>query len=137
MYQSTTIIGDLGKDAEMRYTPKGTAVTNFSVATSNKYQKDGEWITETTWFRVSVWGKMAEACNQYLAKGSRVMVEGRVKAHAYLKGDGTPDATLEINAQNVKFLDKRNGNNDNSKKTPDVGRYENYDDVDIPGFMQD
>lgn len=134
MYQELAIVGDLGRDPEMRYTPKGTAVTNFSVATSNKYQKDGEWVTDTTWFRVSVFGSHAEACNKYLSKGSRVLVKGRVKAHVYQKNDKTWDATLEVNAATVKFLDKRGNGNGAGK---DEGEHYEYDDVDLPGFMQD
>ena len=74
MYQKLIIIGNLGRDPEMRYTPDGNPVTSFTVATSRKY-KDTD---ETTWFRISVWGKQAENCNQYLRKGSRVFVEGRL-----------------------------------------------------------
>jgi len=78
MYQKLILVGNLGRDPEMRYTPDGKAVTSFSVATSRKYNdKD-----ETTWFRVSVWGKQAESCNQYLTKGSKVLVEGRLRPDA-------------------------------------------------------
>ena len=78
MYQKLIIIGNLGRDPEMRYTPDGKAVTTFSVATSRKYNEK----EETTWFRVSVWGKQAESCNQYLTKGSKVLVEGRLRPDA-------------------------------------------------------
>lgn len=132
MYQKLTIIGDLGRDPEMRYTPSGQPVTNFSVATSNKYQKDGEWHTDTTWFRVSVWGNMAEACQKYLEKGSRVLVEGRVKCHVYKKNDGDWDGTLEVNAQTVKFLDKKG--NDSSKKGRGGNPYEEYEE-EYDGFV--
>ena len=115
MFQEITIIGDLGRGPEMRYTPAGQAVTNFSVATSNKYQKDGEWVTDTTWFRVSAWGNQAEACMKFLEKGSRVLVKGRVKARAYMKGD-EPEATLEVNASTVKFLDKKGSNGAHKKE---------------------
>lgn len=115
MFQKITIIGYLGKDPEMRYTPAGQAVTNFSVATSNKYQKGGEWVTDTVWFRVSTWGNQAEACMKYLEKGSLVLVEGRVKAHAYMKGS-EPEATLEVNASTVKFLDKKGGDGAHKKE---------------------
>lgn len=136
MFQEITIIGDLGRDPEMRYTPSGQAVTNFSVATTNKYQdSSGEWVTDTTWFRVSTWGKMAESSYKFLEKGSRVMVKGRVKCHVYEKKDKTWEGTLEVNASTVKFLDKK-GNNGARKKEEPQG--EHYDDMEeIPGFMQD
>jgi len=75
MYQRLVLVGNLGRDPEMRYTPNGAAVTSFSVATSRRYAAaDGTMKEETTWFRVSVWGKQAEACNQYLSKGAKVLV---------------------------------------------------------------
>ena len=90
----------------MRYTPAGDPVTTFSVATSRKY---GE-IDETTWFRVSVWGKQAESCNQYLHKGSKVLVEGRLRPDSngnptvFQRKDGTTGASFEVTAENVRFL---------------------------------
>ena len=80
MYQKVIIMGNLGRDPEMRYTPQGTPVTNFSVATSYKWTgADGTPNEETTWFRVSAWGRMAEVCNEYLSKGRQVFVEGRLR----------------------------------------------------------
>ena len=79
MYQQITLVGNLGNDCEMRYTPSGQAVTNMSVATNRQYTSNsGEKVKEVTWFRVAVWGKQAEACNTYLKKGSKVLVEGRM-----------------------------------------------------------
>jgi single-strand DNA-binding protein len=103
MYHKLTIVGNLGKDPEMKYTTDGKAVTTFSVAASNR--KD-----ETTWFRVSVWDKQAETCNQYLHKGSKVLVEGALKADAqgnprtYERKDGGWGASFEVVALSVKFL---------------------------------
>ena len=83
------VIGNLGRDPEMRYTPSGQAVTNFSVATSYRYTTaDGESREETEWFNVSVWGRQAESCNQYLSKGRKVYVEGRLKSRTYETRDG-------------------------------------------------
>ncbi len=80
MYQTVIIVGHLGRDPEMRYLPNGQAVTSFSIASGRKYTgSDGQLVDETTWFRISVFGKQAEACNQYLKKGSSVLVEGRLK----------------------------------------------------------
>jgi len=106
MYAKLIIIGNLGKDPDMRFTTDGKPVTSFSVATSRKYgDKD-----ETVWFRVSTWDKQAETCNQYLHKGSKVLVEGALKADAqgnprvYQKKDGTWAASFEVVASAVKFL---------------------------------
>ena len=112
MYQHIEIIGRLGKDTEMRFTPAGQKVTSFSVATDNQYTNQaGEKVKETTWFRVQVWGKMADACETYLAKGSLVMVAGRLVADKttggpkiYVKLDKSSSASFEINASVVKFL---------------------------------
>ncbi|MBP7213202.1 MAG: single-stranded DNA-binding protein [Anaerolineaceae bacterium] len=106
MYQKVIIIGNLGRDPEMRYTPDGSPVTSFSVATSRKYgEKD-----ETTWFRVTVWNKQAENCNQYLHKGSKVLVEGRMRPDAnggpsvFQRRDGSWGASFELTADTVRFL---------------------------------
>jgi len=102
MYQKLIIIGNLGSNPEMRFTPNGDPVTTFSVATSRKYgEKD-----ETTWFRVSVWGNQAESCNTYLSKGSKVLVEGRLKAepNVYQRKDGTWASSYELTAESVRFL---------------------------------
>ena len=104
MYQKIVIVGNLGKDPEMRFTPGGKAVTNFNVATNRTWNHDGEQRKETTWFRVNVWGTQAEACNEYLKKGRPVLVEGRVSASAWVGDDKEPRATLEVNAQTVRFL---------------------------------
>lgn len=115
MYQKITIIGRLGRAPEMKFAPNGQAVTSFSVATDNSYtDKDGNKVKETTWFRVQVWGKMAEHCNTYLAKGSLVMIEGRLvgdkatgSPKIYQKKDGAFASSFDINAQNVKFLSSK------------------------------
>lgn len=112
MYQKTIIVGNLGKDPEMRYTPAGEAVTNMSVACNRKYtDKGGQLVKETTWYRVTVWGKQAESCNSYLKKGSLVLVDGRLTPdkdtggpRVFERGDGSPGASFELTAADVKFL---------------------------------
>ncbi len=105
MYQTTTIIGYLGSDPEMRYTPSGVPVTSFGVAVNRKWtDKDGETQERTTWFRVTAWRKLAETCAQHLRKGRLVMVEGDIDASAWTGQDGKPRATLELTAKTVKFL---------------------------------
>jgi len=114
-YQKIILVGNLGRDPEMRYLPSGTPVTNFSVATNRAYTNgDGEQVKETVWFRVSAWGKQAEVTNQYLRKGSRVLVEGRLipdpatgGPRIWTRQDGTPAASFEVHAQTVRFLSSR------------------------------
>lgn len=115
MFHTIIIVGNLGKDPEMRYTPSGQAVTSFSVATTRQYTSgSGEQVKETCWFRVSVWGKMAEVCSTYLKKGSKVLVEGRLTPdkstggpRVYDKQDGSSGASFEVNAQTVRFLSSK------------------------------
>lgn len=108
-YQYTIIIGNVGRDPEMRYTQSGVAVCDFSVAVSRKWtdKTTNERKEETEWFRVSAWRGLAETCNQYVRKGMQIMVTGRVSASAYTAQDGTARASLELNALDVQFLGQR------------------------------
>ncbi|MFL5757837.1 MAG: single-stranded DNA-binding protein [Chloroflexota bacterium] len=103
------IIGNLGRDPEMRYTPSGRPVTEFSVAVnqSTKNQQTGEWNEETDWFRVSVWGDRAERAAEQLRKGNRVFVEGRFRTREYEARDGQKRISLEITADSLVNLEKR------------------------------
>ena len=115
MYHTIIIVGNLGKDPEMRYTPSGQAVTNFSVATNRQYtSSDGTQVKETIWFRVSAWGKQAETCNQFLRRGSKVLIEGRLVPdpatggpRVWTRQDGSSSASFEISANTVRFLSSR------------------------------
>lgn len=109
MYQKFIIVGNLGADPEMRYTPSGTPVTTLRVATNRRWtDAEGQTQEETTWYRVTVWGKQAETCNQYLSKGRQVLIEGdRIKASPYLNREGQPAASLELTARSVRFLGTR------------------------------
>ncbi|MCP4362127.1 MAG: single-stranded DNA-binding protein [Chloroflexi bacterium] len=118
MYQKFIVAGYLGGDPEMRYLPDGTAVTNFSVATTRRFsdRKDNP-REETTWVRVETWRRMAENCNQYLSRGSSVIIEGRLKPdpktgspRTFTRQDGTVGASYEVVAENVRFLGRGNGN---------------------------
>ncbi len=111
MYSKHILIGNLGSDPEMRYTPTGQAVCSFSVAVNRRWtDAQGQSHDETTWYRVSTWGKLAETCSQYLAKGRMVLVEGdRIKVNPYLNREGQAAATMELTAQTVKFLGGREG----------------------------
>ena len=111
MFHKVILVGNLGRDPEMRYTPSGQAVTNLSVATNRTYTDNaGTQVKQTVWFRVSVWGKQAESAHQYLRKGRQVLVEGRLNAddngnpRIWNAQDGTPRASFEVTAQTVRFL---------------------------------
>ena len=108
-YQYTIIIGNVGRDPEMRYTQSGVAVCDFSVAVSRRWtdRNSNEKREQTTWFRVTAWRALAETVNQYVHKGMQIMVTGTVDASAYAGQDGTPRATLELTAQDVQFLGQR------------------------------
>ena len=103
------IIGNLGADPEMRYTPSGRPVTQFNVAVnqSTKNQQTGEWIEETDWFRVSIWGDRAERAAESFRKGNKVFVEGRFKTREFEGRDGQKRTSLEITADSLVNLEKR------------------------------
>jgi single-strand DNA-binding protein len=104
-----SIIGNLGRDPEMRYTPNGRPVTEFSVAVNQntKNQQTGEWVEATDWFRVTVWGDRAERTAEQLRKGTRVFVEGRFRTREFEARDGQKRVSLEITADSVVNLDPR------------------------------
>lgn len=115
-FHTIIIVGNLGRDPEMRYTPSGQPVTSFSVASSRSYtNQNGEKVDETTWFRVTAWGKLAETTNQYLKKGRQVLVEGHLQAdknggpRVFQRQDGTTGASFEVTAQTVRFLSAGRG----------------------------
>lgn len=120
MYQRLILVGNLGRDPEMRYTPNGTAVTQMSIATSRKWtDASGQLKEETAWFRVSVFGKQAETCNQYLNKGSRVLIEGELVIdektggpRVYTRKDGTAGASFEVRGNLVRFLTPKSQSGD-------------------------
>ena len=113
MFQKIIFVGNLGRDPEMRYTPSGQAVCNLSVATNRTWSRDGEQQKETTWFRVTVWGRQAETVQQYLRKGRSVLVEGRLNPdengnpRIWTSNDGQPRASYEVTAQTIRFLGGR------------------------------
>lgn len=112
-YHTIIIVGRLGRDPELRYTPTGQAVCNLSLASDSSYVKDGQRVSQTTWFRVTVWGKQAETVSQYLQKGRMVLVEGRMNPDSnggprvWTRQDGTAASSYEVNATTVRFLGGR------------------------------
>ncbi|MEW5985052.1 MAG: single-stranded DNA-binding protein [Chloroflexota bacterium] len=129
MYQKITIVGNLGRDPEMRYLSTGQAVTNLNVACNRRWtdQASGEPQEEVAWFRVSVWGKQAEAANQYLRKGRQVLIEGHLRPdpdtggpRIYTRSDGAAGASFEVVAERVQFLGG-NGNGRNGEDAETAG----------------
>ena len=109
-YNKIIMIGNLGRDPELSYTPQGTAVCKFSVATNERRRdKAGEQQDITTWFRVSAWGKQAENISRYLTKGRKVYVEGRLHVEEWTDREGKPRQSLEVNASEVQFIDGPGG----------------------------
>ena len=105
-FNKITLVGNLGRDPELRYTPQGTPVCSFSLAT-NERRKDrntGENNDITTWFRVTLWGRQAEVASQYLTRGKSVYIEGRLRVEEYTDRDGKPRHSLEVNATDMQFI---------------------------------
>jgi single-strand DNA-binding protein len=117
------VIGHLGRDPEMRYTPSGRPVTNFNVASSRSWKtSDNERRTETEWFNVVAWGSLAEICNQYLAKGQQVYIEGRLQTRRW-EEDGVHRSTVEIVAKEMVMLGKRK-KRENTEDQNDIEEFE-------------
>ncbi len=113
------IIGNVGREPEMRFTANGTAVTSFSVAVNRvSLGQENDRREETEWFRVVAWNKLAETCNQYLAKGSRIYVEGRLQTRSWEGNDGQKRYTTEVVANNVIFLDRRSQSETSEEEVP-------------------
>jgi single-strand DNA-binding protein len=108
-FNKIIIVGNLGRDPELRYTPQGTAVCSFSLATNEK-RKDraGEFQSITTWFRVTLWGKQAENANKFLTKGNPVYIEGRLRTEEWTDRDGKARTSLEVQATDMQFIGSRN-----------------------------
>ncbi len=117
-YNKITFVGHLGTDPEMRYTPSGKPVTAFQVASNDQYPNEkGEIVKVTTWFRCIAWGKPAEIFNEYLHKGSKVLIEGKLRPdpktgrpEIWTRQDGSPTADYNVAVKELYFLDSKNGN---------------------------
>lgn len=115
-FNKITVIGNLGKDPELRYTPQGDAVCDFSVAVNDrKRDKSGDFQDVTTWFRVTLWRKLAENASKYLTKGKQVYIEGRLNVEEWQDRDGNNRYTLNITASEMQFLGGRNDDNMSSE----------------------
>ena len=114
------IIGRLGKDPEMRYTPSGRPVTTFNVATSRSWNtSDGERRKETEWFNVVAWSSLAEICNQYLVKGRQVYIEGRLQSRSWEDKEGNRHTSVEVVANEMIMLGNRRASDDQSEEPED------------------
>jgi len=110
MLNRVMIIGNLGRDPEIRYTQAGTAAASFKVATTERFKgKDGQMQDQTEWHRVTAWGRLAEICGEYLHKGSKVYIEGKLQTRKWTDKDGGERYTTEIVAREMKMLDGRSG----------------------------
>jgi len=115
------IIGHLGKEPEMRYTPSGKPVTTFSVAVSRSWNSaDGERHSETEWFNVVAWGNLAEICKQYLNKGQQVYIEGRLQTRRWDDKEGTKHTSVEIVANEMMMLGERRDHNNTHSSSETV-----------------
>jgi single-strand DNA-binding protein len=116
------LIGNLGRDPEVRYTPSGLAVANFSIATSETWtNKEGEKETRTEWHRIVAFGKLGEICGEYLAKGKQIYIEGRIQTRDWEDKDGVKRYTTEIVASQMIMLGSRDSGDAYKPSGPDVG----------------
>jgi single-strand DNA-binding protein len=107
-FNKITLVGNLGRDPELRYTPQGSAVCSFSMATNEKRRdKSGEFQNIATWFRVTLWGNQAEVASKYLTKGKQVYIEGRLRMEEYTDREGNIQKTLEVNGTDMQFIGSR------------------------------
>ncbi len=118
-FSQTVIVGNVGRDATLRYTPAGKAVADFSVAVTERWGSGDNKQEKTSWFKVTVWDKQAEVANQYVKKGMQILVSGRVSVSAYTDKAGQPAASLELTAQTMQFLGSANGGNGHTEPAPD------------------
>ncbi|MEQ1646396.1 MAG: single-stranded DNA-binding protein [Pyrinomonadaceae bacterium] len=107
-FNKIILVGNLGRDPELRYTPQGAAVCSFSMATNEKRRdKSGEFQNIATWFRVTLWGNQAETAAKYLTKGKQVYIEGRLRMDEYTDREGAIQKTLEVNGTDMQFIGSR------------------------------
>jgi len=125
-YCKVILVGNLGGDPELRYTPDGRPVVSFNVAV-NRRRRQGEdsWVDETDWFRVTAWEKLAETCNQYLSKGRKVLVEGRLQTRTFQGADGQTRKYIDVIASQVVLLDR-------APAAEPVGEEETIEAEDLP-----
>ncbi len=120
-FNKVTIIGYLGRDPELRYTPQGTAVCSFSIATTEKRKdKSGEMQDSTTWFKVTMWNKQAEIASKYLSKGSQLYVEGKLRTEDWIDKEGKTRTSLEVTGTEMQFIGTKGESNMSSSSSSDM-----------------
>jgi len=134
MVNKVILVGRLGQDPELRYTGDGTAVCNFSIATSSKYKdSNGEWVENTEWNKTVAWSKLAEICGEYLKKGSLVYVEGSLQTRKYDDKDGVTRYSTEIKIKEMKMLGSRDGSDGSTTPKPTQTKSDDFGpDDDLP-----
>lgn len=131
-FNKVILVGNLGRDPELRYTAQGTPVCSFSIATNERRKdRNGEDQDHTTWFRVTLWQKRAETASQYLVKGMPVYIEGRLRVEEYLDRDGKPRHSLEVEATEMQFIGSRKQEEDHAP-TQTASQEADLTDDDIP-----
>ena len=132
-FNKIILVGNLGRDPELRYTPQGLAVCNFSMATSEKKRdKSGELQDVTTWFKVTLWRQQAETAAKYLTKGTQVYIEGRLKVEDWTDRDGKERYTLEVTASDMQFLGSGGGSRSADHESDSSGEAEYAGPADPP-----
>src|SRR5258707_5107717 len=117
-FNKIILVGNLGRDPELRYTPQGTPVCSFTMATNERRKdKTGEWQEQVTWFKVTLWGRQAETASQYLTKGRAVYIEGRLRVEEWTDRDGKPRHTLEVHATDMQFIGGGGGGGGRSEES--------------------
>lgn len=134
-FNKILIVGNLGRDPELRYTPQGDPVCSFSLATNEKRKdKGGDLQDHTTWFKVTLWGKKAEAAAQFLVKGRPVYIEGRLRVEEWTDRDGKSRHTLEVNGTEMQFIGGGQQSSESKTKAESEDRFDSTppDDNDVP-----
>ena len=135
-FNKIILVANLGRDPELRYTPQGTPVCSFSMATNERRKdKSGEMQDQTTWFRVTLWGRQAETASQYLTKGRAVYIEGRLRVEEWTDRDGKPRHTLEVHATDMQFIGGARGEEQPMERAAAAGAPSERTDIsddDIP-----
>jgi single-strand DNA-binding protein len=138
-FNKIILVGNLGRDPELRYTPQGTPVCNFTLATNEKRKdRSGELQDLTTWFRITLWGRQAEAASQYLSKGRPIYIEGRLRVEEWTDRDGRMRYTLEVHATDMQFIGAKMEDSSSKGLRSDISQVEEIsigqrpDDDDIP-----
>jgi single-strand DNA-binding protein len=121
-FNKVILVGNLGRDPELKHTPQGTAVCKFSVATSERRKSaDGQVEETTTWFRVSVWGRQAELAQEFLVKGRQVYIEGRLRLEEYTDREGNKRISPEVSATDIQFIGQRSDGEGGERRAMTAG----------------